>query len=78
MAYMKRRTRPRLRTNKKRRGFLGIFFRYCIYFAFCGFISVSIILLYFAQGLPDLKHLQTNVRTPGVTIQTYDGKIIGS
>ncbi len=64
--------------TKKKRGFLGIFFRYCLYFAFCGFISVAIILLYFSQGLPDLKHLQTNVRTPGVIIQTYDGKIIGS
>lgn len=36
------------------------------------------VFLYFSSGLPDLKNLQTAVRNPAVTIQTYDGKIIGS
>jgi penicillin-binding protein 1A len=34
--------------------------------------------LYFSSGLPDLKNLKTEIRNPSVTIQTYDGKIIGS
>ena len=63
---------------KKKRGIFAIFFRYCVYFAFCSFMAVAVILLYYSQDLPDLKHLQTNVRTPEVTIQTYDGKVIGT
>ncbi|MDR1391182.1 MAG: transglycosylase domain-containing protein [Holosporales bacterium] len=35
-------------------------------------------MLYFANGLPDLKNLKTEIRFPGVTIQTYDGKILGT
>ncbi len=75
---LKQRREIRKKNSSKNRGVLGIFFRYCLYFAFCGFTSVVMILLYFSQDLPDLKHLQTSVRTPEVTIQTYDGKIIGT
>lgn len=75
---LKRRSEARASSPSKKRGILGIFFRYCLYFAFSGFISIVVVLLYFSQGLPDLKHLKTNVRTPEVTIQTYDGKVIGS
>ncbi len=75
---MKRRSEDHASSHSKKRGILGIFFRYCLYCVFSGFIFVVTILLYFSQGLPDLKHLQTNVRTPEVTIQTYDGKVIGS
>ena len=74
---MKRNTKKRIRFAKKKT-FFGIFLKYCLYSAFCGFVAIAITLLYFAQGLPDLKHLQTEVRNPSVTIQTYDGKIIGS
>ena len=75
---LKKRKEFRKKKSSKNRGILGIFFRYCLYFAFCGFISIVMILLYFSQDLPDLKHLQTSVRNPEVTIQTYDGKIIGT
>jgi penicillin-binding protein 1A len=34
--------------------------------------------LYFSNSLPNLQHLKTEIRNPAVTIQTYDGKIIGS
>lgn len=66
------------RFRRKKKGILAIFFKYCFIFAFCGFVAGGLGLLYFAQGLPDLKHLQTEVRSPAVTIQTYDGKVIGS
>lgn len=64
--------------KRKKRSFFSIFFKYCLCFSFLGFISIAVILIYFSHDLPDLKNLQTEVRTPGVTIQTYDGKIIGS
>lgn len=65
-------------SKRKKRSFFSIFFKYCLCFSFLGFISIAVILIYFSHDLPDLKNLQTEVRTPGVTIQTYDGKIIGS
>jgi penicillin-binding protein 1A len=34
--------------------------------------------MYFAGTLPDLTNLKTAVRIPAVSIQTYDGKVIGS
>lgn len=70
--------RPVRFAKKKKKSFIKIFFKYCLYFSFCGAIAVGITLLYFSQGLPDLKNLKTEIRSPGVTIQTYDGKIIGS
>ena len=75
---MKNRRAVRKKNPPKNIGFFRIFFRYCLYFAFCGFISIVMVLLYFSQDLPDLKNLQTSVRTPEVAIQTYDGKIIGT
>jgi penicillin-binding protein 1A len=66
------------RRSRKKKSFLRIFFKYCIYFAFCGIVAIAAIFLYFSSGLPDLKNLQTDVRNPAVTIQTYDGKIIGT
>jgi penicillin-binding protein 1A len=64
--------------KKKKKSFIKIFFRYCLYFALCGVVGIGIILLYFSSGLPDLKNLKTEIRNPAVTIQTYEGKIIGS
>ena len=67
-------------TNRriKKKSFLGILFKYGMYSALCGMLAVASVLLYFSKDLPDLKNLKTEVRTPSVTIQTYDGKIIGS
>ena len=42
------------------------------------FVIIAVVLIYFSHSLPDLQHIRTNVRTPGVTIQTYDGRVIGS
>ena len=58
--------------------FLKILLRYCLGAAFFGFISISIALMYFSYSLPDLTQINTKVRTPGVTIQAYDGTEIGS
>jgi penicillin-binding protein 1A len=44
----------------------------------CGFVTLSVVLLYFSSTLPDLSNLKTAIRIPAVSIQTYDGKIIGS
>jgi penicillin-binding protein 1A len=49
-----------------------------LFTATSGFVAVACTLLYFAGDLPDLHNLQTEVRNPAVTIQTYDGKVIGS
>ncbi|MDR0942093.1 MAG: transglycosylase domain-containing protein [Holosporales bacterium] len=49
-----------------------------MYSAFCGFVAITSILLYFSNELPNLQNLKTEIRNPAVTIQTYDGKIIGS
>lgn len=56
----------------------GIFFRYCFYFGIFGFVSLFLVLLYFSKTLPDLHNLKTEIRTPSVVVQTYDGNIIGS
>ncbi|MDO4975344.1 MAG: transglycosylase domain-containing protein, partial [Alphaproteobacteria bacterium] len=53
-------------------------FKYCIYLAFSGAICIGCIFLYFSRDLPNLNNLKTEIRTPGVIIQTYDGNIIGS
>jgi penicillin-binding protein 1A len=49
-----------------------------LYSATCFFVAVTCVLFYFSSGLPDLQNLKTEIRSPSVTIQTYDGKIIGS
>jgi penicillin-binding protein 1A len=67
-----------VRRRKRRRSFFGIFFRYIIYLAACFFVVVVCVLFYFSNGLPDLHNLRTEIRSPAVVIQTYDGKIIGS
>lgn len=68
----------RFSNKRKKRSFLGIFFKYIIYSGFCGIAALACVLLYFSKDLPDLQNLKTEIRNPAVTIQTYDGKIIGS
>lgn len=68
----------RFSNKRKKRSFLGIFFKYIIYSGFCGIVALACVLLYFSNDLPDLQNLKTEIRNPAVTIQTYDGKIIGS
>lgn len=69
--------RRNFRKNKKN-SFIKILFKYFLYFSFTGIIAVGCIFLYFSKDLPDLNNLKTEIRTPGVTIQTYEGNIIGS
>ncbi|MDR0640333.1 MAG: transglycosylase domain-containing protein [Holosporales bacterium] len=64
--------------RRKRKSFLSIFLKYILYSATCCFVAIACILFYFASGLPDLQNLKTEIRSPSVTVQTYDGKIIGS
>ncbi len=64
--------------KNKRKSFIGILFKYCLYLSISGIIAVGCIFLYFSKDLPDLNNLKTEIRSPGVTIQTYDGNIIGS
>ncbi len=62
----------------KKKSFIGILFKYCLYLFISGIIAIGCIFLYFSRDLPDLNNLKTEIRSPGVTIQTYDGNIIGS
>lgn len=75
--FVSMRNRRSFRKHKKK-SFFSILFKYCLYFAFTGIVSVGCILLYFSKDLPNLNNLKTEIRTPGVTIQTYDGNVIGS
>ncbi|MBR1479371.1 MAG: transglycosylase domain-containing protein [Alphaproteobacteria bacterium] len=73
--------RPKPLQRAARKGntsFAKILFKYAFYFAFSGFVAIGLVLLYFSRDLPDLQNLTTAVRVPAVTIQTYDGKIVGS
>lgn len=64
--------------KNKRKSFIGILFKYCVYLSFVGITVIGCVFLYFSKDLPNLNNLKTEIRTPGVTIQTYDGNIIGS
>ncbi|MDR1609697.1 MAG: transglycosylase domain-containing protein [Holosporales bacterium] len=57
---------------------MGRLFRCGLYCSICGCIVVAVTLMYFAGTLPDLTNLKTAVRIPAVSVQTYDGKVIGS
>ncbi|MDR3224560.1 MAG: transglycosylase domain-containing protein [Holosporales bacterium] len=75
---MQKRPNPKDKQRKHKKSICRIFFKYCLCIGFCGFVVLFSVLLYFSSKLPDLKNLKTEIRTPAVTIQTYDGKIIGS
>lgn len=71
--------------KNKQKNSNGFFLRFIIrlislFFIFVvwGGIALTFILLWFAQGLPDLSALSTNTRKPSITIQTQDGTILGS
>ena len=57
---------------------LGLLGRFCLLASIWGSILIGLILLWFIQDLPDLNHLQSNVRTPSITIQTLDGTVINT
>ena len=64
--------------KKAKRSLLGLVGRFCLLASIWGSILLGLILLWFVQDLPDLNHLQTNVRTPSITIQTIDGTVINT
>jgi penicillin-binding protein 1A len=65
--------------NKKKKGsLLGILGRFMILAGIWGSILLGLIVLWFVQDMPDLNKLQSNVRTPSVTIQTLDGSVIAT
>lgn len=64
--------------KKSKKTFLGILGRFFLLFAIWGSILAGVVVLWFAQDLPDLTKLQTNVRNPSVVIQTIDGSVIST
>ncbi|WP_165380334.1 transglycosylase domain-containing protein [Candidatus Finniella inopinata] len=43
-----------------------------------GVIVLGLLILWFSHDLPDLKNIQINSRKPSVTVQSYDGAILGT
>ncbi len=71
--------KPKVKPKKKaKRSLLGLVGRFFILASIWGTILLGLVLLWFAQDLPDLNRLQTNVRTPSITIQTLDGTVIST
>lgn len=64
--------------KKVNKSILNTLFRYMVHLFLCGTAILFCIICYFAKDLPDLHNLKTAIRSPSVTIQTYDGEIIGS
>ncbi len=69
--------KTKIKKNKKK-SFLGLVGRFCLLASIWGTILIGLILLWFIQDLPDLNKLQSNVRTPSITIQTLDGTVINT
>lgn len=75
---LKRKKKQKNRSKKTKRSLLGFTGRFVLLASIWGSILVGLILLWFIQDLPDLNRLQTNVRTPSITIQTLDGTVIST
>ncbi len=75
----KKSQKPKIKPKKKaKKSLLGLIGRFFLLASIWGTILLGLILLWFAQELPDLNRLQTNVRTPSITIQTLDGTVINT
>lgn len=77
MVALKQRQKPK-KIKLKRKSLLGLMGRFFLLASIWGSILLGLIFLWFVQDLPDLNRLQTNVRTPSITIQTLDGTVIGT
>lgn len=69
------------KNKKKARRRVSLFTRMLNWFFLIlvwGGMSITLVLAWFTQGLPDLSALSVNTRRPSVTIQTQDGTILGS
>ena len=49
-----------------------------IMLAIWGIIAIGLLVLWFSHDLPDLKNIQINSRNPSVTVQSFDGVILGT
>jgi penicillin-binding protein 1A len=70
--------KPKIKKKAPKKSILGLIGRFCLLASIWGTILVGLILLWFIQDLPDLNKLQSNVRTPSITIQTLDGTVINT
>lgn len=70
--------KPKTKKKTSKKSFLGLIGRFCLLASIWGSIVLGVILLWFIQDLPDLNKLQSNVRTPSITIQTLDGTIVNT
>ncbi len=70
--------KPKTKKKTGNKTFLGLIGRFCLLATIWGTILFGLILLWFTQDLPDLNTLQSNVRTPSITIQTLDGTVINT
>ncbi|CAO4846154.1 MAG: Penicillin-binding protein 1F [Holosporales bacterium] len=81
-AYELRATPPKkgkkLKKVKKRKGILATFFKSLLMIGLWGLMLGGLVLMWFAQDLPDIQKLQGGVRRPSVTIQANDGSVIGT
>ena len=75
---IKKHQKPKVKSRKTKRSLLSLLGRFCLLASIWGSILLGLILLWFVQDLPDLNRLQTNVRTPSITIQTLDGTVINT
>ncbi len=73
----------KLKKNKKKSH--SFFMRMLIKMVYAGFmvgvwggIIATLVVLWFAQDLPDIGALSVQTRNPSVTVQTYDGTVLGS
>ena len=74
----KKKKEKKAKRSKKSSSFLGTIFRAIMMLGIWGIIAIGLVVLWFSHDLPDLKNLQANIRKPSVTIQTYDGTILGT
>ena len=75
---LKKQKKQKGKSKKTKRSLLGFAGRFFLLASIWGTILVGLILLWFVHDLPDLNRLQTNVRTPSITIQTLDGTVIST
>ena len=68
-----------LRTKgKNTSSFWKVLLRATLMMMIWGVISLGLLILWFSHDLPDLKNIQINSRKPSVTVQSYDGVILGT
>ena len=70
--------RPFKTQKKHTSSFWKILLRTFLMMMIWGVIGLGLLILWFSRDLPDLKNIQINSRKPSVTVQSYDGVILGT